>query len=71
MFHSRLSHFSSHKSAFIFIANLALADAMLVVAEFVIVWMERSAPVTSQEFPESVRSDETKMFQFKFTRQKK
>ena len=30
-----LLHFSAHKPAFIFIANLALADAFMVAVEFV------------------------------------
>ena len=47
--------FSSHKSAFLFIANLALADALLVVAEFVIVWMENSAPINSHPIPEIMK----------------
>jgi hypothetical protein len=49
--------FSSHKSAFIFIANLALADALLVVAEFVIVKLENLPPIQSQQLPDSLRKE--------------
>ena len=46
---------SSHKSAFILIANLALADALLVIAEFIIVNMEKSSKISSSELPEHFR----------------